>query len=185
MPDTFKLWCLPQVNVTVAAGGTRQVHGYLNLAGLVAQSCLALCNPMDCGLPAPLSMGFPRQEYWRGLPFPPLQGIFPTQGLNPRLWHLLHCRQILCHWATWEAPDTSITSPILSCISKDVGRKEENMWVLKAIYTFIHQESGFEIEFLILDVVFTLQDYPVAPNWKKTLILVISCDFWAVKITNE
>ena len=103
MPDTFKLWCLPQVNVTVAAGGTRQVHGYLNLAGLVAQSCLALCNPMDCGLPAPLSMGFPRQEYWRGLPFPPLQGIFPTQGLNPRLWHLLHFRWILHHCATWEA----------------------------------------------------------------------------------
>ena len=27
------------------------------------------------------SMGFPRQEYWNGLPFP-LQGIFPTQGSN-------------------------------------------------------------------------------------------------------
>ena len=40
---------------------------------------------------APLSMGFSRQEYWNGLPFP-LQGIFPTQGLNPSL---LHWRQIL------------------------------------------------------------------------------------------
>ena len=29
-------------------------------------------------------MGFPRQEYWSGLPFPS-PGIFPTQGLNPRL----------------------------------------------------------------------------------------------------
>ena len=29
-----------------------------------------------------------------------LQGIFPTQGLNPRL---LHCRQILYNQATWEA----------------------------------------------------------------------------------
>ena len=29
-----------------------------------------------------------------------LQGIFPTQGLNPGL---LLCRQILYHWATWEA----------------------------------------------------------------------------------
>ena len=34
----------------------------------------------------PLSMGFPRQEYWSGLPFF-LQGIFPTQGSNPRLLH--------------------------------------------------------------------------------------------------
>ena len=32
------------------------------------------------------------------------QGIFLTQGSNPHLWHLLLCRQILYHWATWEAP---------------------------------------------------------------------------------
>ena len=25
---------------------------------------------MDCSHQAPLSMGFPRQEYWSGLPFP-------------------------------------------------------------------------------------------------------------------
>ena len=31
---------------------------------------------------APLSMGFPRQEYWSGLPFSS-QGIFPTQRLKP------------------------------------------------------------------------------------------------------
>ena len=33
-----------------------------------------------------------------------LQGIFPTQGLNPCLLWLLHCRQILNLWATGEAP---------------------------------------------------------------------------------
>ena len=32
-----------------------------------------------------------------------LQGIFPTQGSNPHLQCLLHCRQILCCWATKEA----------------------------------------------------------------------------------
>ena len=32
-----------------------------------------------------------------------LQGIFLTQGSNPSLLHLLHCRQILYHCATWEA----------------------------------------------------------------------------------
>ena len=37
----------------------------------------------------PLSMGFPRQEYWSWFPFPTL-GIFLTQGSNPRLLHLLH-----------------------------------------------------------------------------------------------
>ena len=32
----------------------------------VAQSCLALCDPMGCTRQAPLSMGFSRQEYWCG-----------------------------------------------------------------------------------------------------------------------
>ena len=31
-----------------------------------------LCDPTDCvACQAPLSMGFSRQEYWSGLPFPP------------------------------------------------------------------------------------------------------------------
>ena len=52
--------------------------------------------------PAPLSMGFSRQEYWRGLPFL-LQGIFPTQGLNLCLLHLLNWQvDSLTYWATWE-----------------------------------------------------------------------------------
>ena len=36
-------------------------------------------------------MGFPRQEYWNGLPFPP-QGELPDSGMEPKL----NCRQILC-----------------------------------------------------------------------------------------
>ena len=35
-----------------------------------------------------------------------LRGIFPTQGSNLCLLHLLHCRRILYHWATGEAPDS-------------------------------------------------------------------------------
>ena len=35
------------------------------------QSCPTLCDPMDCAAhQAPLSMGFFRQEYWSGLPYP-------------------------------------------------------------------------------------------------------------------
>ena len=40
---------------------------------------------------APLSMGFSRQEYWSGLPFPS-PGDLLTQGLNPGL---PHSRQML------------------------------------------------------------------------------------------
>ena len=36
----------------------------------VAQLCSTLCNPVDCSLPGFSIMGFSRQEYWSGLPFP-------------------------------------------------------------------------------------------------------------------
>ena len=39
------------------------------------------CDPMDCSLQAPLSMGFSRQEYWSGLPFPS-PGDLPDAGIN-------------------------------------------------------------------------------------------------------
>ena len=46
----------------------------------VAQSCPALCNPMDCSPPG--SMEFSRQEYWSGLPFPS-PGDPPGSGIRP------------------------------------------------------------------------------------------------------
>ena len=38
--------------------------------GLVAKSCPILVTPWTIACQAPLSMGFPRQEYWSGLPSP-------------------------------------------------------------------------------------------------------------------
>ena len=50
----------------------------------VAQSCLTLCDPMDCSLAyqAPLSMDFSRKEYWNGLPFPSPED-HPDPGIKP------------------------------------------------------------------------------------------------------
>ena len=48
-------------------------------------------TPWTVAYQAPPSMGLSRQEYWSGC-HRLLQGIFPTQGLNPGL---LHCRQTL------------------------------------------------------------------------------------------
>ena len=45
------------------------------------QSCPTLCDPMDCNPLAPLSMEFPRQEYWNGLPLPP-PGDFPNPEVS-------------------------------------------------------------------------------------------------------
>ena len=40
--------------------------------GLVAKSYPTLITPWTVACQAPLSMGFSRQEYWSGLPFPSL-----------------------------------------------------------------------------------------------------------------
>ena len=49
--------------------------------------------------PVPLSMGFSRQEYWSGLPFPS-SGDLPYPGKEPGL---SHCRQIL-YWVYQGSP---------------------------------------------------------------------------------
>ena len=50
---------------------------------LVTQSCLTFCSPWwTAAHQAPLSMGFSRQEYWGGLPCPPL-GDLPNTGMEP------------------------------------------------------------------------------------------------------
>ena len=41
-----------------------------DIHGLVAKSCLTLVTPWTVTCQAPLSMGYSRQEYWSGLPFP-------------------------------------------------------------------------------------------------------------------
>ena len=49
---------------------------------LVAQSCLTLRPQGTVACQAPPSMGFPRQEYWSGLPFPS-PGDLPGSGIEP------------------------------------------------------------------------------------------------------
>ena len=59
---------------------------------LVAQSCLTLCNPMDCSPPGSSvhEIFQARILEWVAISFS--RGIFPTQGSNPGF---LHCMQIL------------------------------------------------------------------------------------------
>ena len=58
---------------------------------LVPQSCLTLCDPMECNPPG-FSLHGDSPENTRVGCYALLQGIFPTQGLNPGL---LHCRWTL------------------------------------------------------------------------------------------
>ena len=45
------------------------------------QSCPILCDPIDHSLPDSSIHGFPRQEYWSGLPCPP-PGDLPNPGIE-------------------------------------------------------------------------------------------------------
>ena len=51
--------------------------------GLVTKSCPTLVTPWTVACQAPLSVGFPIQEYWSGLPFPS-PGDLPDPGIKPR-----------------------------------------------------------------------------------------------------
>ena len=48
----------------------------------VAQSCPTPCDPWTVAHQASPSMGFSRQEYWSGLPFPS-PGDLPDPGIEP------------------------------------------------------------------------------------------------------
>ena len=65
---------------------------------------LLFATPRTIAHQAPLSMGFPRQEYWGRLPFPspgdlPDPGMEPTSPLSPALASVFFTTS-----ATWEAP---------------------------------------------------------------------------------
>ena len=51
--------------------------------GLVAQLCPTLSMPWAVACQVPLSVGFSRQEYWSGLPFPS-PGDLPEPGIELR-----------------------------------------------------------------------------------------------------
>ena len=62
-------------------GGGRVVD-WLYGGSLVTKWCLTLMTPWTVAPQTPLSIGFPRQEYWSGLPFPS-PGHLPHPGIKP------------------------------------------------------------------------------------------------------
>ena len=64
------------------------------------QSCLTLCNVMTVACQLPHSWDSLGKNTGVGCHFL-LQGIFPTQGLNPHLLHLLH----------WQADSLPVVPP--------------------------------------------------------------------------
>ena len=125
-------------------------------------SSLTLVTPWTVACPTPLSVGFSRQEYWSGLPFPSpgdladpgikpgspalqadslptayhflLQEIFPTQGLNPSLLHFLH----------WHADSFTNVPPLASVLYL---QPDSNCFTLKFILVIKKNIQTFEVLF--------------------------------------
>ena len=69
----------------------------LSHVGLFANPCTVACQAL-------LSMGFSRQAYWSGLPFPPPEDL-PNQESNLCLLKFLHWQvDSFYHWATQKVP---------------------------------------------------------------------------------
>ena len=84
-------------------------------------SCIQLfATPWTVACQAPLSVGFSRQEYWSGLPFPS-PGIFLTQGSNRGL---LDCRQILYHLSHQESPGANFLTKQMLVTKKILDTQE-------------------------------------------------------------
>ena len=84
--------------------------------GLVAQSCLTLCDPMNCSLPGSSVHGDSSGKNTGVGCHTLLQGIFPNQGSNPGL---PHCRQIL-YWLSHQGS--------LKEVSHDVNDGNSQLW---------------------------------------------------------
>ena len=104
----------------------------------VPQSCPTICDSADCSLPAavPPSVGFPRQEYWNGLPFPS-----PGDFSRPRDRTCISCigRWILNHWTTWEVL-------VMVIVTLSPNLKFEEIWSDKNeyVYGFSNQNKLFK-----------------------------------------
>ena len=114
--------------------------------------------PRRLACQAPLSMAFPRQEYWSGLPFPS-PGIFPTQGLNPSpasallavRYHQYHLRSPLSRWAqltTWALKDEADQSNRKDGVEEASPTKETKgevrTWTLTCLTVAVLEEVGRE-----------------------------------------
>ena len=80
----------------------------------VAQSCLTLCDPMDCSPPGSSVCRILGKSTGVGCHVL-LQGIFLTQGSNPGL---LYCRQALYHLSYQRSPIRGATAKRSHCNEK-------------------------------------------------------------------
>ena len=90
--------------------------------GSVTQSCLTLCDPMDCSPPGSSVHRIPQARIleWGATAF--LQGIFPTQGSNPGL---PPCRRLLYQLSHQRGPFKRLIHQFSHSVMSDSLRPHE------------------------------------------------------------
>ena len=114
------------------------VPGYDTGTCLVAQLCQTFCDTMDCiDCQVPLSMGFPRQEYWSELPF-----LSPDKSF-------FECTVFFCVWCTsfnslWDSSLLCVVTGLsLSLLNRIPLREYVNIYL--SIFTLGRRGDGFQI----------------------------------------
>ena len=103
-----------------------QLYGFGAVSGYLCLSvCVCVCVCVSCISPGVGSHSL-------------LQGIFPTQGLNP---DLLLCRQILYRCVTWEAPCLSLFMSKMSILY------QMTPWILTrySVICLLNEGQHFEV----------------------------------------
>ena len=108
MTSGCRLFKLLLFSPTLSPGVCSRPSKYMCAKSL--QSCLTLCNPMDCTLPGSSFHGFSREEYWSVLPLSspgdsPDPGIKHASLTSPALAGVFFTSR-----ATWEAPEIRLLS---------------------------------------------------------------------------
>ena len=114
------------------------------LCAQVFQSCPALSDHTDCSQPGFSVLGFSRQEYRSGLPFPS-PGNLPDPGIEPvSLKSAALSGRFFTTAATWEA---------LSCLTgfRYLSRRYQSLWV-RVLETerYGNAEDFLEVKFTVL-----------------------------------
>ena len=106
-------------------------------------------TPWTVALQAPLSMGFFRQEYYSGLPFPPSVDL-PNPGIKSTSPIFLHCRWILHLLSHWGSPWTYNLKHMYICTftfckkKKNIETQYTNYPVI-CFFCFMHGRDRFTV----------------------------------------
>ena len=113
-------------------------------------SCVQLCvTPWIVACQDPLSMGFSRQEYWSGVPFPSPGDLSNTGIQSTPLTSQALAGGIFTTSTTWRAPKDALLASqgkegLLRNLGKKKKKKGEKVFHLKTIMEGMAEQTAFK-----------------------------------------